>query len=264
MNGITPGTYTIQTQGAEVETKDPTGEFTKATPLVGHAEVTVVDRNVDNVIVSLDTGVEIRGRIKREGEIPDLDKATLAVQFNDDSLTYGSSEEADKDGAFRMQAVSARAFRVAVTGLPGNAYVKAISFEGTELLDRQIDLSAGRGGAMEILLSPDGAEVTGIVHDADAKPVPGAVVQICDAENKSLDMRNADINGVFELKGLAPGVYKVFAWEDRGDGIISDADFRKSFESKAIVVKLSEKSRENIDAALIPKDAMDAEAVKIQ
>jgi hypothetical protein len=74
----------------------------------------------------------------------------------------------------------------------------------------------------------------------------------------------ADQNAAFDVKGLAPGDYKVFAWEDDGDGVITDPGFRKSFGSQAAVVKLDEKSRESVAAAVITKEAMEVEAAKIR
>jgi hypothetical protein len=102
------------------------------------------------------------------------------------------------------------------------------------------------------------------VRDADGKGLPSAIVQICDKGGEIAKTLNTDQNGGFDLKGLAPGEYKTFAWEDRGEGVISDSDFRKSFEGKATVVKLAEKSRENIEPTLITKDAMEVEAAKIR
>ena len=128
--------------------------------------------------------------------------------------------------------------------------------------------SADRTITERISTSPPRAaarcEVTGTVRDAGGKAVPGAIVQLCDKSGESVKAANTDQNGAFDLKGLAPGEYKTFAWEDRGDGVISDPDFRKTFESKSTTVKLSEKSRENIEPVLITKDAMEIEAAKIR
>jgi len=71
-----------------------------------------------------------------------------------------------------------------------------------------------------------------------------------------------DQTGAFHLKNLAPGEYKIFAWEDTSSGITQDPEFRKHFDP--VVVKLAEKSHENIELKLIPKDAIETEAAKVQ
>jgi hypothetical protein len=172
--------------------------------------------------------------------------------------------QAEDDGTFRMQGVTPGVFRVSVFNLPENTYVKTINFGGQDVNGKDLDLTSGTGGEMQIQLAPNGAEVTGVVRDADGKGLPGAIVQICDKNGEVAKTASTDQNGAFDLKGLAPGEYKTFAWEDRGDGVISDPDFRKTFESKATVVTLAEKSHENIEPTLITKEVMEVEAAKIR
>jgi hypothetical protein len=163
-----------------------------------------------------------------------------------------------------MQNVTPSVVRVSVFNLPENGYVKAITFGGADVNAKDLDLTAGTGGEMQILVSANGAEVTGTVREADGKGLPSVIVQICDKNGEIAKTANTDQNGAFDVKGIAPGEYKVFAWEDRGDGIISDPEFRKVFESKASVVKLLEKSHENIEPELIGKERIEVEAAKIR
>lgn len=269
---VTPGTYVLQSQFAQVETRDPTGEFTKSTPLVARLEVTVADQSIENLIVPLTPGPEIKGVFKTEGTDPASQTAAAksppSVQLHntDDPMMSPSAgyAQSNDDGTFRMQGVTPSVVRVSVYGLPDNTYVKSIGFAGQDVNGKDLDLTSGAGGEMEIVVSPNGAEVTGVVRDADGKAVPSAIVQIYDKSGELAKSATTDQNGAFDVKGLAPGEYKTFAWEDRGDGIISDPDFRKSFESKSTAVKLAEKSRENIEPLLITKDAMEVEAAKIR
>jgi Carboxypeptidase regulatory-like domain len=269
---VTPGAYILQSQFAQAESKDPTGEYTKSTPLVARLEVTVADQNIENLVVPLTPGPEIKGVFKTEGTDPApqsaaAQKAPPSIQFRptDDPMSPGVAyANANDDGTFRMQGVTPSVVRVTVYGLPETTYVKSITFGGQDVNGKDLDLTSGSGGSMEVVISPNGAKVTGTVRDADGKPVPSAIVQICAKSGELAKSANTDQNGAFDVKGLAPGEYKTFAWEDRGDGIITDPDLRKAFESKATVVKLSEKSRENIEPLLITKEAMEVEASKIR
>jgi len=276
---VAPGTYVIRGQ-SEVEVKDPTGQSSKSVKLAANLEVTVLDKDLENVVVPLTPGMEIKGTVKTEGADPPTQppgvRLPRSVVFHDAlDLSGDLSEvlrglaEVSEDGTFRMEGASPSVVRVDVFGLAESSYVKSIRFGGREVKGAELDLTSGRGGEMEIVLSPNGAEVTGIVRDSDGKPVPGAVVQVCDVQTCDKDgvvtpTRAADQNGAFDIKGLAPGEYKVFVWEDDGDGVITDPGFRKSFASQAVVVKLSEKSQESIAPALITKDAMEVEAAKIR
>jgi hypothetical protein len=165
------------------------------------------------------------------------------------------SSESERDGKFRIAGILPRRVRFLVLGLPESSYVKNIKFGGIEVEGQDLDLTSG--GEMEVVLSPNGAEVGGTVRDADGKVMPSAVVQVCDKDGTIAKSTGTDQNGEFNIKGLAPGEYRVFSWEDRGDGIILDPDFRKSFERKTVAVKLAEKSRENVESVLIDKETME-------
>ena len=236
-------------------------------------ELTVADQNIENLVVPLTPGPVIKGAFKLEGtdqtsQTP-APKAPYNVYFrNMDDAFNGRPEaltrEANDDGTFRMQGVTPGVVRVSVGGVAENSYVKSIQFGGQDVNNKDLDLTTSGGGELQIVISPNGAEVTGTVRDADGKAVPSAIVMICSKDGQVAKQANTDQNGGFDSKGLAPGEYKVFAWEDRGEGVITDPDFRKAFESKATVVKLVEKSRENVEPAMITKAAMDVEAAKIR
>ncbi len=255
---VAPGGYLIETRATEAGAPAATG-FPKLTELVARFEVTVADKDLENVVVPLIPGAEIRGIFKTDGEVP-----KAVVQLRDSRGYQGANAEAQRDGRFRMEGISPDVARVNVYGLPGNMYVKTITFDGRDVNGKDLDLTSGNGGEMEIVLSPDGTEVTGMVRDSDGNAVPGAVVQICGKDDAGGRFALSDQHGAYDFKGLVPGDYKVFAWEDEGDGIVSVVEFRKSFESKAAALTLEEKSHQSIDLALISKDAMDVEAAKIR
>ncbi len=114
---------------------------------------------------------------------------------------------------------------------------------------------------MQILVSPNAADVAGVVRNEKGDAVSSAMVQLFD-DTRMKSSSSTDQNGAFHLKNLAPGEYKIFAWEDSSSRITQDAEFRKHFDAN--VVKLAEKSHENVELKLILKDAIEAEAAKVQ
>jgi hypothetical protein len=57
--------------------------------------------------------------------------------------------------------------------------------------------------------------------------------------------------GKFHLRNVAPGEYKVFAWEDVPIGAPQDPDFRKPFEKQAAAVKMEPNGRETVELTAI-------------
>ncbi len=60
-----------------------------------------------------------------------------------------------------------------------------------------------------------------------------------------------DQNGQYELRGLAPGKYSVFSWDEVERGAWQDADFLKPFEDKGIAVDVAEEVAKTVDLGLI-------------
>jgi hypothetical protein len=60
-----------------------------------------------------------------------------------------------------------------------------------------------------------------------------------------------DEQSKFHLRNVAPGEYKVFAWEDVPVGAPQDAEFRKPFEKQAAAVKMESNGHETVELTAI-------------
>lgn len=72
-----------------------------------------------------------------------------------------------------------------------------------------------------------------------------------------------DASGNFQIKDVAPGEYKVFAWESDPDGSTQSAEFRKPFESKSASVTVGPKSKASAQLSLIAADDIEKEMSKL-
>jgi hypothetical protein len=108
-------------------------------------------------------------------------------------------------------------------------------------IDLQIVLSANGGGIEGSVENGAGAKVILVPSDPQA---PRALAK----------MVLAGPDGRFAFPVVAPGRYKVFAWEEVDPGAaMYDAEFRKPFESKGQAVEVSEKQKATAQLQLIPK-----------
>jgi hypothetical protein len=162
--------------------------------------------------------------------------------------------QVDASGAFTIP-VTPGEYKLAITGLPVDMYIRDArlenkdALEGLTILDR-ID------GALDVTVSSKSGQVGGTVVDAAGKPVPNVQVAIVPdrLRNRQDLYKTASTNqdGQFNIRGIAPGDYRVFAWEDIEPFAYFDPDVLKAFESQAKPVQVQELSRATVEVKLIP------------
>lgn len=277
-NNVAPGTYIVQPNGGGSVTTstDPvTGETIRSARLVGRAVVSVSDDNVENVVVALGAGVEVTGTVKIEGgetqppaaatpgaKPPALPTVVLNAA---EGVNFNSNRAQSKDdGTFQLRGIAPDVYRINVIGLPDGAYLKSIRFGGQEVTKTTVDLSSGASGQLDILISPNAADVTGVARNSKGEAVQGVMVQIWLPDEDVSKTANTDQAGNFKLSGLGPGEYHMVAWEDIEPGLSQDPAFRARFDSQAATVKLRDNSHETVEVKLIGKDAIEAEAAKLR
>lgn len=245
---VIPGDYRLQTNpmgDVMVLRGDGPALETPAENLVGRKDVRVAAADLEDVVVAVSKGAEITGSIVTESGAfrPAGDVKTrrhfgvVLVSTEGDPLLYAGAQ-VERDGTFKIDSVSPDIYRVKVNGVPEGMYIKSILAGGRDVTHAPMDLTSGSGGRIEVLLSPNAAELTGIVKSQKGDAVPGAVVRLWNGDPDDVRTVMADENGTFRLGGLAPGEYSVFGWK----GPDTDPD-----PAGSATVKVTEGARERIE-----------------
>ena len=119
-------------------------------------------------------------------------------------------------------------------------------------LARSSDLTAA--GTPDLVFSMNGGQINPVVRDADGNPALHPQIQVCDSGGSCTTRFTQQ---------LAPGDYRVCAWADDCDGIITVPGFRAALENQCAKVRLAEKSHENVELKLTTKEMMEVEAAKM-
>ncbi len=253
LSGVAPGSYLMAASPAEES---------GGAGLVGYASVKVSDRDVTGVAIALGPGLEISGRVRMEdGSTPMGDISINPI----DQETWKNAEFVDVDdkGSFHILKLAPERYRIEAHGPPGS-YVRSIRFGERDITPDNLDLTAGIGGTMEIVLSPSAASVTGVVRDKDGKPAPFAMVELWSASPSELPSgANADGNGRFRISDLAPGDYRVAAWETVNPSMLHNPDFLARFESSATKVSVPESASVSVDVTMNDRDTTWTEIAKL-
>jgi hypothetical protein len=172
------------------------------------------------------------------------------------SLTAG-------DGNFKLTNVSPGDYRLIINapfrpnaagGAPVSIYIKEARFEGADALNSPIRVAGLVAGSLDIVVGVGGGQVSGIVADERAAPVPVTQVVLIPDRRDRTDLYKtvvSDDNGRFVFNGVPPGEYKVFSWDAVEANGWFDPDFMERHESKGRAAHVTDQATENVDVKII-------------
>lgn len=224
----------------------------------------VVGANIDGVRLTPQPGATIRGHLRVDGPPVDLSQFTLILNpIGPDSwiseIFVGGSGQVHPDGSFEWKDVTPGMYSVeAVSGQSSNSnyFLESVDTGGHDARDTGLHVTGGTV-LLDIVLSPRGAQLTGVAVDEKDRPVPNAVVLALPEEKfRSRRERYArtttDQRGQFSIQGLIPGQYSLLAWESLDADVYLDPDFRKAYEDRATPVHADSSQTANVSLKVLP------------
>jgi hypothetical protein len=130
-----------------------------------------------------------------------------------------------------------------VDNLPGDYYVKSILFGSTDLLQEALKVSALSPVELTITLA-EGTRVQGKVVDQIQGPVPNACVYLVP-RNPGTGRSNfarsvqTEQSGAFDIRGVAPGDYTIFAVPQFVIGSAQDPEFIRDYEWRGTMLTVA-------------------------
>jgi hypothetical protein len=247
IKNVRPGTYIVQTLDAFLRSG---GAVTTAWTDKGQVEATVTDHDVEDVVLPIRPAMTIPGVVKIVGgdlhAQPTVAWLAHAVSFNG----AAPAAQVREDGSFEIGGLGPVLYDVQLRGLPYHVFVKSIRFAEHDVTHVPVDLKDGPPGKIEILLCPGAPSVAGIVR-------PDAVVALWNKDD--VHTITADEHGAFRFDNLAPGDYRLLAWQEIEDGLAEYAPFRDSFEKQATRLTLTEGAEVTPPIPIISREAAESE-----
>jgi len=214
--------------------------------------------DVENIVLELAPAAELKGYLRVEGRAL-ANVADLQVYLQPDGPNYAGwpGGPVKADGSFTIPNVAPAHYELSVYGFPDDYYIKSAALGGKDILETGVTYTPGASGAIEIVLAGTGGQVEGVVLNVDQQPATEASVVAVPDEPRRSQLRfhkedHTDQYGRFTIKGIAPGRYKLFAWEDVEEGAYQDPEFIKRFEALGEAILIRENSHESAQLKLIP------------
>jgi hypothetical protein len=263
--GVLPGLFnlTASVDGPE----DPDGVDLERR---GYMPIQVGNSDVRDIVVTLSPGGKIFGRVSIEGaesgrgdpvaELP-IRGASLEPSENGrrpsiPGIPNPTGGRVNPDGTFRIDNIMPGEYRLTVSWLRDNFYVKSARFGTADVRTGVLDFTGRETATLEIVISPNVASVEGAVTDDALNAVEGAqVVLVPDVARHRPELFKAvrtDQRGRFTIPDIAPGDYKLYAWEAIEPYGWFDLELADRYAAEAVSLSLGESDRRQVNAALIP------------
>jgi hypothetical protein len=237
--------------------------------------------SIADFTVILKPPVEVRGRVIVEGpKVTGNEADTLGIRIR---LTPELTEYmvppavATSGGAFAVPAVFPGDYSVnvlpfhAVSSLAGagpvllsltatsplaDYYVKSMRLGPLDVLNDGLHLTSPPDRELEIILGANGGVLDGQVDDPTRGGVANATVVLVPegARPNRIDLVknvNTDRAGHFAFRGIAPGEYRLYAWQRIEEGIWFDPEFMRANRTRGTPVKIGEGANPKVNITVV-------------
>ncbi len=118
-------------------------------------------------------------------------------------------------------------------------------------------------GPLFVLLSPNGGRIEGLAATPDGEPMANAAVTLLpldmpetaagDTPSALQRLGPTDRNRNYTLSGIAPGEYRLFAWEANQSVPFLDPEFMRRFTARGERVSIQEGDGLSLNLEVIPE-----------
>jgi hypothetical protein len=273
--GVTPGSYfLVASVGASLGYSFSEGLFDVGSGTSSTVRIVVADRDIENLSIALKPAMTLTGRIQVEGSTNTkwtVTQARISLARDPDLLGLpnaqglGSNRALQQrpngapadDGTFVYAGLGQGDYRVNVGAIPSSAYVKAIQFGTVDVLRNGLHLENAPEAQLDVTLNLDGGSLEGVAVNEKSEPLSNAtIVLVPDIPSRNATYlyksATSDGAGSFEMRGIAPGRYKVFAWESVPKDIWHDPEFIREVEAYGVLTSFADGNRQQVRVTATP------------
>jgi hypothetical protein len=225
---------------------------------MAQAAVDVSNADIEDLVVVLTPGFSIAGRIHLDGAplstLPNIERTRILLAPIEQIPISTMPQLIKVDGTFVLDNVQPGDYRINLIPTPPNTYIKSVLL-GRNDVSSGVSITGPSADSLEVVLGRDGGQIDGTILDNDQKPLAGVQAVLIPNDRSRRDRYRlgvSDQNGKFTMRTIAPGDYKLFAWEDFEPGAHNDPDFVRRYEALAPAVRVTESATFTLEVKVLP------------
>jgi hypothetical protein len=221
VRGVTPGSYVLATDYWEAGNR-----------LTARVPVEVGGADVEGIAIHLEQGPSISGSVRVEsttGKTLPNQAWALNLRSSDQALGGGQLKWGKDHATFTIADTTPGTYRLEGTP-PPPFYLKSAMLGGRDLTREEMPIGQSVG-QLEVVISDDSGSIKGVVQDSDGQPAARATVMAMQ-EGRSPRNFASGPDGHFRIANLAPGDYRIYAWDDIAQVEYADAEWMQRHGGK--------------------------------
>ncbi len=231
--------------------------------VLGQAKVQVDDRDVENVAVELHPPQTLHVTVRVDDGATKPPRDVVYLEYVEPGIEPFVDDRGD--GSLEIQNLGLGLYQVFVKdSARKQVYLKTLRYGNAESSDGTFALDF-YGVPLELMLSTHGAKLSGTVTGKAEMPKVILLPDTVDAARREFATRTAvfDQNGVFTIGAIAPGSYKLYAFESVPEDIWLEPEFLKEVESSGVPFEAAEGDAKTIQVTLLGKAETDRVLAKL-
>ena len=217
----------------------------------GTADVAVDGRGQANVVVTLQPGVPVSGRIVFDGAsaqpaaLTSMRVSLAPLPSGEREIASGADGRVDAEGRFTISSVIPGRYRLGASGGGPGWVVASSTLDGQDAFDFPVEVRGAIGGAT-VTLTDRPSEVSGLITNAQSQPVldytlilyPGEQRYRVPFSRRVFSVRPAT-DGRYTFRNIPPGEYRLVPVLDPEPGVVYDPAFLQQLDGGAISVTVA-------------------------
>ncbi len=244
IRGVRPGSYTLT--ATTYDQRVAAGQRK-----LGVARVDM-SGDVEGVTIEIGNGFKVSGSLAIQtantGEKVDPKSANIMLVPAQQGMIFGPPPEVTvaADGTWTAENVVPGTYRLNATlrsAEGASAYVAAVTVGGEDYLGKELDMTQGPVGPIRVALSTNSGTISGSLEASETPGEGESCVAIpADPRFRLVDQIRAMPvmeDKTFTIRGLRPGEYILFAFDQIQHGTLQDPEIFKQVEQKGVRVKVT-------------------------